>query len=90
MASNIQRLCELSMVPELAKEVTKQIGGATSGKSQVTALSGVTVTATSGSLPAAGGSVTVANAASPTVAELLDLCMELKAKQDAIIAALKA
>jgi len=88
--TDVRRLCELSMVPPLAKEVVAQIDGATSDKAAVTALSGVTVTATTGTLPAAGGSVTVANAASPTVAELLDLCMELKAKQDAIIAALKA
>lgn len=88
--SNVQRLCELSMVPPLAKEVTAQMDKATKSKAQVVALSGVAVTATAGTLPAAGGSVTVANAASPTVAELLDLCMELKAKQDAIIQALKA
>lgn len=88
--ANTSRLVELSMVPPLAKEVATQIDGAVAGKSQVTALSALTVTATTGTLPAAGGSVTIADAATPTVAELLDLCMELKAKQDAIVAALKA
>ena len=88
--SNTTRLVELSMVPPLAKEVASQIDGATSAKSQVVALTPLTVTATTGTLPAAGGSVVIANTATPTVVELLDLCMELKAKQDAIVAALKA
>lgn len=88
--ANTTRLIELSMVPPLAKEVATQIDGATSAKTQVVALSALTVTATTGTLPAAGGSVTIANAATPTVAELLDLCMELKAKQDALVTALKA
>jgi hypothetical protein len=42
----------------------------------------VTVTATAGSLPTPNGAVTIANAATPTVVELLELCMELKAKLD--------
>lgn len=88
--SNTTRLVELSMVPPLAKEVASQIDDATSAKSQVVALTPLTVTATTGTLPAAGGSVVIANTATPTVVELLDLCMELKAKQDAIVAALKA
>jgi hypothetical protein len=88
--ADTRRLVELSMVPPLAKEVAAQITGATSTKAQVVALTPLTVTATAGTLPAAGGSVTIANATTPTVAELLDLCMELKAKQDALVAALKA
>lgn len=44
----------------------------------------LTVTATAGSLPTPNGAVTIANAATPTVAELLELCMELKAKLDAL------
>lgn len=43
-----------------------------------------------GTLPTANGSVTIANAATPTVAELQEFCVELKAKVDAIVAALKA
>lgn len=88
--ANRKRLVELSMVPVLAKEVAAQIDGAVAAKTQVAALTTLTVTATTGALPTVGGSVTIANAASPTVAELLDLCIELKAKVDAIIAALKA
>lgn len=49
-----------------------------------------TVTATTGSLPTAGGSTTIANAATPTVSELLDYCTELKSKLDAVIDAIKA
>lgn len=88
--TDTRRLAELGMVPQLAKEVASQIDGAVAAKPAVAALSSNTVTATTGTLPTPGGSTTIANAASPTVSELLDFCMELKAKQDAIIAALKA
>lgn len=90
MASNTSRLVELSMIPPLAKEVTTQISGATSGKAGVVALTPLTVTATSGSLPTPGGTVTIANTATPTVVELLDFCVEINAKFDALVAALKA
>ena len=90
MATNAGRLIELSMVPILAKEVTAQMTSATSAKTQVVAITPVTATATTGTLPTANGSVTIANAATPTVVELLEFCMELKAKQDALVAALKA
>ena len=46
----------------------------------------VDVTASAGSLPTPDGAVTIANAATPTVSELLELCMELKAKIDALTA----
>ena len=85
-----RRLVELSMNPELAKEVARQIDGAVAAKAQVAALAANTVTATSGTLPTTNGSVTIANAATPTVAELLEFCMENRAKIAAIIAALKA
>jgi len=88
--ANVRRLCELSMVPPLAKEVATQIDGAVAAKAQVAALTPMTVTATTGTLPTPGGTTTIANAATPTVAELLDFCMELKAKQDALVTALKA
>lgn len=39
-----------------------------------------TVTFTSGSAPATNGSVTIANSATPTVVELLELIYELQAK----------
>lgn len=90
MAADKRRLTELGMVTELAKEVASQIDGATSDKPEVDALTALTVTATSGSLPTANGSVTIANAASPTVAELQEFCVELKAKVDALVTALKA
>lgn len=88
--ADVRRLVELTMVPELAKEVASQIADTVSKKPQVVALTPLTVTATTGTLPAAGGSAVVANAATPTVAELLDICMELKAKVDALVTALKA
>lgn len=51
------------------------------------AIADLTVTATSGTLPTANGSVTIANAATPTVAELLEYCRELEAKLEALLAA---
>lgn len=50
----------------------------------------LTVTATSGTLPTANGTVVIANAATPTVAELLEYCRELEAKVEAITASLRA
>ena len=88
--ANKRRLTELSMNPELAKEVASQIDGAVAAKTQVAALAANTVTATTGTLPTPNGATTIANAASPTVAELLEFCMENRAKIAAIIAALKA
>lgn len=85
-----RRLSELSMNPELAKEVASQIDGAVAAKTQVAALAANTVTATTGTLPTPNGATTIANAATPTVAELLEFCMENRAKIAAIIAALKA
>ena len=85
-----RRLSELSMNPELAKEVASQIDGAVAAKTQVAALAANTDTATTGTLPTPNGATTIANAATPTVAELLEFCMEIRAKIAAIIAALKA
>ena len=85
-----RRLVELSMVPELAKEVASQIDGAVAAKTQVAALAANTVTATTGTLPTPNGATTIANAATPTVAELLEFCTENRVKIAAIIAALKA
>lgn len=48
----------------------------------------VTITATTGTLPTPNGSVTIANAATPTVTELQEAVVELNAKIAAIIAAL--
>lgn len=49
----------------------------------------LTVSATAGSLPTANGSVTIANAATPTVAELLEYCVELETKLEALFVALR-
>jgi hypothetical protein len=49
-----------------------------------------TATATSGSLPTADGAVTIADATTPTVVELLEYCTELRAKQAALITSLQA
>lgn len=85
--ADTRRLVELGMVPPLAKEVATQIG--TADNADITALSALTVTATTGTLPTANGSVTIANAATPTVAELLEFCVELNAKVNAMRAALQ-
>jgi hypothetical protein len=57
---------------------------------QGAAIADLTVTATTGSLPTPDGSVTIANAATPTVTELLDFCVELEAKVETILARMRA
>jgi hypothetical protein len=54
------------------------------------AIANITSSATSGSLPTANGTVVIADAATPTVAELLEYCVELEAKVEAMLAALRA
>ena len=56
---------------------------------QPDAVSDLTVSASSGTLPTANGSITVSNAASPTNAELLEFCVELEAKLEAALARLR-
>lgn len=48
------------------------------------------IEATAGIVPTAGGSTTIADAAAPTVSELLDLCVEQQATIDKIVVALSA
>jgi len=55
-----------------------------------TAIADITTEATTGTLPTPDGAVTIANAATPTVAELQEYCVELEAKVEAILAALRA
>ena len=55
-----------------------------------TAVTALPVTATVGTLPTPNNAVVIANAATPTVVELLDLSIELRAKVDAMNAALLA
>lgn len=56
---------------------------------QPAAVANITTTATSGSLPTPDGSVTIANAATPTVTELLEYCVELEAKLEAALGRLR-
>lgn len=55
-----------------------------------TAVAPLTVTAASGSLPTANGSVTIADATTPTVQELQEFCVELNARLNALRASLQA
>jgi len=57
---------------------------------QPAAIPDLTVTATTGTLPTANGSVTIADAAAPTVVELLEYCTELEAKLELALARLRS
>lgn len=59
------------------------------GQVQGVSVSALTATATSGSLPTPDGSITIANAATPTVNELLEFCVELKNRHDALTTSLR-
>ena len=61
-----------------------------SAAGQVAAITDITTTATAGALPAANDTNTIADAASPTNAELLQYCVTLEAKVEALIDALQA
>lgn len=50
----------------------------------------MTITYTTGSGPTANGAITIANAATPTVAELLEFCVELNTKLNLVLDALDA
>ena len=56
---------------------------------QPTAVADITTTATSGSLPTPDGTVTIADATTPTVTELLEYCVELEAKLEAALGHLR-
>ena len=56
---------------------------------QPTAVAEITTTATTGTLPTADGTVTIANASTPTVSELLEYCVELEAKLEAALGRLR-
>lgn len=53
---------------------------------QSTHVADLTATATTGTLPTADGTMTIADAASPTNAELLEYCRELEAKVNSLLA----
>jgi hypothetical protein len=61
----------------------------TTAAGQPSAIADITTTATTGTLPTADGTVTIADAASPTNAELLEYCVELEAKLESALAALR-
>jgi hypothetical protein len=56
---------------------------------QPTAIANLTTTATTGTLPTTDNTVTIANAASPTVVELLGYCVELEAKIEDLLGKLR-
>ena len=56
---------------------------------QQSAIADITTTASSGTLPTANGSITVANAASATTTELLEFCVELESKLESTLAVLR-
>ena len=56
---------------------------------QATAITDINTTATTGTLPTAADANSIANAASPTNAELLQYCVTLEAKVEALIDALQ-
>lgn len=61
----------------------------TTAAARPSAIADLTVTASTGTLPTANGSVTIADAASATNAELLEYCVELEAKLESALAALR-
>ena len=56
---------------------------------QQSAIANITSTASSGTLPTANGSITIANAASATTTELLEFCVELESKLESVLAVLR-
>lgn len=73
--------------------VSQRNGRATSSRYgtalQGAAVANLTVTATSGTLPTANGTVTIADASTPTVAELQEYCVELETKLEALLSSLR-
>lgn len=69
-----------------------EVNGATVGffgataAAQSTHVADLSATATTGTLPTADGTMTIADAASPTNAELLEYCRELEAKVNSLLA----
>ena len=57
---------------------------------QVAAITDITTTATTGTLPTASDTNTIADADAPTVDELLQYCVTLEAKVEALIDAMQA
>lgn len=82
---------DLSNIVYLATSKTAyNIIAETSDIGEAAVVTDLTVAASSGSLPTPDGAVTIANAASPTVAELQEFCVELYTKLVAVTDAMKA
>lgn len=56
---------------------------------QQSAISDISVTASAGSLPTPDGSLTISDASTPTVSELLEYCTELESKLESILSVLR-
>jgi hypothetical protein len=88
LSSTARQHVEIAIAdPDYGKEVADAIDGSIK---KGTVIVPVAVTATTGTLPTPNGATVIANTATPTVVELLDLCMELKAKQDLMATAIQA
>ena len=74
---------------QAAGKIAQIAANGTANKAAVAAVTALTVTATTGTLPTPDGSVTIANAATPTVLELQEFCVEINAKLNALRAALQ-
>jgi len=89
---NVATTGDLDIDTGLLKAVagTNSIGlfGATPA-AQPAAIADITTTATTGTLPTPDGTVTIADAAAPTVNELLEYCTELESKMETALAALR-
>ncbi|SIO38154.1 hypothetical protein SAMN05444166_4245 [Singulisphaera sp. GP187] len=93
LSSRLRNLLGIALADKAgAVELVTAVDAAANGTPTApsAAVAAITVTATTGVLPTANGTVTVADAATPTVVELLDYCTELKAKVAAINAVLLA
>ena len=74
-----------SINAELALKATAAQGAlAATAVQQTDAPTALAIEATTGTLPTADGSVTIADASTPTVAELLEAVVELNAKIEAL------
>lgn len=71
-----------------AQRTTLGLGTAATAD-QATAVADLTSSATVGTLPTANGSITIADAAAPTNAELLEYCRELEARFEDLTAKLR-
>lgn len=74
----------------LASGKVYQVNGTQVVGAQGAAVADLTTAATTGSMPSADGSVTLADAASPTNGELLEYCVELDAKLKTLLSRVRA